>query len=65
MERLIDIEELSRMLSIPVGSIYNLVSRRRIPFVKIGRRIRFDLGDISRWIKDQSQEGQYDFCLEE
>lgn len=65
MERLVRIEELSRILSIPVGSIYNLVSRKRIPFVKIGHRIRFDLGDISRWVKEQSREGQYDYCLEE
>jgi len=62
---LVNVEELSRILSISVGSIYNLVSRRRIPFVKIGRRIRFDLGDISRWVKGQSQGGECDYCLEE
>ena len=40
--RLVNIMELSRMLSIPRGSLYNLVHQRRIPFVKCGRSLRFD-----------------------
>ena len=60
MERLVDIEELSTILSISVGSIYNLVSQRRIPFVKIGRRLRFDTGDISQWVEGQKEEEEYE-----
>jgi excisionase family DNA binding protein len=39
---LIDINELSRRISTPKGTIYNLVYLRRIPFVKRGRSLRFD-----------------------
>jgi len=40
--RLIDINELSRRISTPKGTLYNLVYLRKIPFVKRGRSLRFD-----------------------
>jgi excisionase family DNA binding protein len=43
---LVDINELSRQISIPKGTIYNLVYLRRIPFVKRGRSLRFDLDAV-------------------
>jgi excisionase family DNA binding protein len=39
---LVDIDELSRRLSIPKGTLYNWVYLRRIPFIKAGRSLRFD-----------------------
>ena len=46
--RLITIHELSRRLSIPKGTLYNWVYLRRIPFVKAGRSLRFDVCDVIR-----------------
>lgn len=43
---LIDVNELSRRLSIPKGTLYNWVYLRRIPFIKAGRSLRFDLSDV-------------------
>jgi len=43
---LIDINELSRRLSIPKGTLYNLVYLRQIPFVKRGRSLRFDHEEV-------------------
>jgi excisionase family DNA binding protein len=45
---LVDINELSRAISIPKGTIYNLVYLRRIPFVKRGRSLRFDMDEVIR-----------------
>jgi excisionase family DNA binding protein len=45
---LIDINELSRRISTPKGTIYNLVYLRRIPFVKRGRSLRFDIDEVIR-----------------
>jgi excisionase family DNA binding protein len=45
---LVDINELSRRLSIPKGTLYNLVYLRRIPFVKRGRSLRFDPAEVLR-----------------
>jgi excisionase family DNA binding protein len=46
--RLIDINELSKRISTPKGTIYNLVYLRRIPFVKRGRSLRFDPEEVIR-----------------
>lgn len=45
-DRLIDINELSKRLSIPKGTIYNWVYLRRIPFIKAGRSLRFDAHEV-------------------
>ena len=45
---LIDINELSKRISIPKGTLYNLVYLRRIPFVKRGRSLRFDPDQVIR-----------------
>jgi excisionase family DNA binding protein len=47
-EVLIDINELSRRLSIPKGTLYNWCYLRRIPFIKAGRCLRFDPEDVIR-----------------
>lgn len=57
MQRLIDINELSRLLSIPRGTLYNLVYLRRIPFVKIGRSLRFDPDEVIQSLPRYSIKG--------
>ena len=52
--RLLNIKELSEYLGISVGSLYQKVFERKIPFVKIGKRVTFDLNVIDDWIKSQS-----------
>ena len=53
-KKLVGVKELSEMLSIPIGTIYNMVSRREIPNVKIGRRTLFDLKTIEVWVEKHS-----------
>ena len=45
-KHLIDINELSRCLSVPKGTLYNWVYLRRIPFLKAGRSLRFDPQEV-------------------
>jgi hypothetical protein len=42
-KRLVDINQLSRLISVPKGTLYNWCYLRRIPFVKAGRSLRFDV----------------------
>ncbi len=49
-EPLLLIDELAQWLKVPKGSLYNLVHERRIPFLKIGHRLRFDRNEIERWL---------------
>ena len=52
-KRLMNIQELSRYLALPVPSIYSMVSRRKIPEVcvrRIGRALRFDVKAVDEWV---------------
>ncbi len=44
--KLIDIEELSALWSVPKATLYNWVNQGRLPYVKLGRSLRFDLVHI-------------------
>jgi excisionase family DNA binding protein len=45
---LIDVEELSLRLNIAKGTLYNWVYLRRIPFIKVGGALRFDLEEVQQ-----------------
>ena len=54
LRRLIDIQVLAGILCVSPDTIYTMVSQRRIPFVKVGRLLRFDLKAIDAWIAKNS-----------
>lgn len=56
--KLLTIEEASRMLSIKISRLRTAVFKREVPFVKIGRLVRFREDDLSKWIeKNTKKEG--------
>lgn len=44
--------EAADYLKIPEATIYQLTSKRRIPFSKVGRRLVFRQEDLERWLQD-------------
>lgn len=46
--------QLAEMTGLNRWSIYHLVSQRRIPHVKIGRRVLFPVEDIREWIRERT-----------
>ena len=48
IKRYVSIKELSEYTSLPVKTLYEWASTGRIPSVKIGRRVLFDLQDIDK-----------------
>ncbi len=48
--RLLTVEGASKWLGLEVKAIRWLIETRRIPYVRIGRRIYFDQVDLDRWI---------------
>ena len=54
MSRLVPIKEAAVYTGLSPHTIYTMVSQRRIPFVKIGRLVKFDLELLDRWIKQQT-----------
>ena len=55
MGRLITIKELSGFLQISSKTIYNLVSKKRIPHVRAGGSLRFIQADIELWLKSRNK----------
>jgi excisionase family DNA binding protein len=59
-KRLITIWEVSALTGLSVSTLYTWVSQRKIPFVKLGRLLRFDTQAIDRWIrKNTVREGKF------
>ena len=52
--RLMDITEASLYIGLNVDTIYRMVSQRRIPFVKVGRRTMFDVHLLDEWLADHT-----------
>ncbi len=48
IKRYVSIKELSEYTSLPVKTLYEWASTGRIPSVKIGRRVLFDLHEIDK-----------------
>ncbi|HRE00493.1 MAG TPA: helix-turn-helix domain-containing protein, partial [Ilumatobacteraceae bacterium] len=55
-EQLLDIAGLAERLGVGERFVRRLVNERRIPFLKIGRHVRFDSGDVEAWISDTRVE---------
>ncbi len=54
MKKLYTIEELSEYLSIKESTIYQWTHLRKIPYIKVGRFLRFDSEEIDDWVAGNS-----------
>ena len=55
-KRLLNVNECSEYLGTTPGTLYQWVSQRRIPFVKIGSSTRFDVQKINQFIQENTFE---------
>ncbi len=55
-KRYLNVAELSEYLNIPKHTLYSWVSMKRIPHLKIGGTLRFDMRDIETWLKEKKVE---------
>ena len=51
MDVLLTVDELADHLKISKKTIYNLVSQRRIPYLKACGALRFSKAEIEQWIR--------------
>ena len=49
LRRLIGIIELAELWSVPKATLYNWVNQGRLPHVKLGRCLRFDVAQIEEF----------------
>ncbi len=51
--RYIGIKELSEYLGLKVNTVYAWVFRKKIPYIKLGKLVKFDLEELEAWLKDK------------
>ena len=54
-KQICDIKAMSTYLNISVSEIRKLVRERRIPFFRLGNRLKFDLEKINLWIEEKHE----------
>ncbi len=55
MDELLRPDEVARILRIGRTKVYEMVARREIPVVRIGRGIRIPRRALESWIDDQTE----------
>jgi len=51
--RYISITEASEYLGLTKGTLYVWACQKRIPYLKIGKLLKFDIIEIEQWLKDK------------
>ena len=52
-ERYMTSRELADLLQVNINTVYNLIDRRQIPFLKVGKQYRFRESEIRKWLQQQ------------
>ena len=51
LRRLITAKEASQYLSVSTDTVYRMASQKKLPYLKIGERVLFDLKTLDHWIE--------------
>lgn len=51
MVKLLNIQEASEFIGLSVSTIYEYIRKRRIPFLKIGKRVFFHPDLLEDWLR--------------
>jgi excisionase family DNA binding protein len=49
-KRFLDVEDVASEYGLAVSTVYKMASQHRIPFVKMGRRLKFDRLELNKWV---------------
>ena len=55
-QRLLDIKETAQFLNVKQGTIRYLCFTRKIPFIKVGRLVRFNLSELKLWLESNRSQ---------
>lgn len=56
-QKLMNIEEAASYLGIKKSRLYTATRRRELPFIKVGRLVRFEREHLDRWIGEKHKSG--------
>jgi excisionase family DNA binding protein len=52
--KLLNVKEVSGYTGLATDTIYTMVSQRKIPFMKVGRLVKFDQTMLDAWLKQHT-----------
>ncbi len=52
--RLMDVSQAATYTGVSVHTLYKMVSQRRIPYVKVGRLVKFDVELLDKWLRQHT-----------
>jgi len=55
--RFLTVPECAALLRVTPGYIYHLTAASRIPCFRVGRRVLFDLDELTQWLRFESRHG--------
>jgi excisionase family DNA binding protein len=55
-KKLMTVNEAAAYLGLSVHTLYSWTSQRKVPFVKLGNRVRFDRKKLDAWVDTLAQE---------
>jgi len=53
MEEPLNIDQAARFLGLKKGTLYNMISRKAIPYYKVGSRVLFRRSDLEAWFESK------------
>ena len=57
---LLTIQEAAEFLNLKVSRMRTAVFKKEIPYIKLGRLVRFDPNDLIKWVEKQKEETKED-----
>lgn len=54
MNRLLSIKQTAEYTGLSPHTLYTMVSQRRIPYVKVGRLVKFDTALLEAWLRENT-----------
>ena len=54
MEKLLTAKQVSEILEVKPKTVYEWVGKKEIPYVKIGRLVRFKKSEVFQWIESRT-----------
>ena len=53
-QNLMSVQELSNYLNVDISWIYERTSKKTMPFIKVGKYVRFSKEQIDQWLESQT-----------
>lgn len=54
MDKLLTAKQVSELLEVKLDTVYDWVHRGRIPYVKLGRLVRFRKTEVFQWVESHT-----------